>query len=320
MTIIQKYIPFRLGVKFDNEFNTIENTLRNYGTRPHILNEDGTLSDPVINTLVVGHATFDKANPGNLEAAIKFFAAPRGLSAHYIVDNENTYQVVDDSYRAWHSGVSAWSKSLGTIVNYDQSGSRKESPQISVNDNALGVWFIAKEETLTQYSESQTLEAATLIQSLMGKHNIHPLDVAGFHDVKLCQAYDPAKIGLPLNVTLPWPALIKSVPGLSEINSILETHANEPFTAILNLTATEPVESIQLLLQKIGYAIEPTGAMDNNSKCAIHTFYMHYNQAEFTQAQDESGWVNTWTTRALNIAVDLAVLRNELVVSSNDEL
>ena len=101
-------------------------------------------------------------------------------SAHYFVDENDIYQVVEDKNKAWHCGGGLQGNGGHTFYGK------------CTNSNSIGIEMCCKiGPNGTWYFEYQTVEnAARLIRYLMKKHNI-PIDrVIRHYDVtgKICPA------------------------------------------------------------------------------------------------------------------------------------
>ena len=101
-------------------------------------------------------------------------------SAHYFVDENDIYQVVEDKDRAWHIPNKLQGKNGHTFYGK------------CTNSNSIGVELCCKiKNGDTWYFEDKTVEnAAELIRFLMDKHNIPIERVIRHYDVtgKICPA------------------------------------------------------------------------------------------------------------------------------------
>lgn len=106
----------------------------------------------------VGAISSAKAN------ANYFYTANRGASAHYFVDEEEIWQVVDDKNGAWH---------VGAVQYYNSCR----------NSNSIGIEMCCKKKNGKWYFEEQTIKnTIELTKTLMKKYNI-PIE-------RICRHYD----------------------------------------------------------------------------------------------------------------------------------
>ena len=78
----------------------------------------------------------------NLNQAVKILCDKiKKVSSHYVIDHDGMiYQLVDDSFRAWHAGISYWKK------------------DINLNDNSIGIEIVNKGElSKNKFSDLQII-------------------------------------------------------------------------------------------------------------------------------------------------------------------
>lgn len=106
-------------------------------------------------------------------------AIGKPASAHYFVDENDIYQVVEDTNKAWHVKTEIQGKNGHTFLKK------------CTNSNSIGVELCCKIENNEWYFEDKTVEnAAALIRELMAKYNIPITRVIRHFDVtgKNCPA------------------------------------------------------------------------------------------------------------------------------------
>jgi N-acetylmuramoyl-L-alanine amidase len=103
-------------------------------------------------TAVVVHATVGPT----LQENVNWFLTPRSqVSAHYLVDKDGSIvQMVEDTARAWHAGVS------------ELEGVR------GVNDFSVGIEIVNRNDGLDPYTDAQYASVAAIIRHLREQYAI----------------------------------------------------------------------------------------------------------------------------------------------------
>ncbi|HEX2804532.1 MAG TPA: N-acetylmuramoyl-L-alanine amidase [Sphingomicrobium sp.] len=110
-----------------------------------------------------------------------------GVSAHYFVDEDGTtYQLVEESKRAWHAGKSRW---RGVT---------------DVNSASVGIEIVnpGHEFGYRPFPDEQIAAVIPLIASIKERHGISRGNVVGHSDVAPARKEDPGEL-------FPWDALAK---------------------------------------------------------------------------------------------------------------
>ena len=117
----------------------------------------------------------------NLRQALNILSDKiRKVSSHYIINQDGMiYQLVDDSLRAWHAGLSYWKK------------------DINLNDNSIGIEIVNKGElSKNKFSDLQIEKLIGLLQSLIDKYQISKYNIIGHSDVAPTRKIDPQYFSL----------------------------------------------------------------------------------------------------------------------------
>lgn len=94
------------------------------------------------------------------------------VSAHYLIDQDGTaIQLVADSKRAWHAGVSYW------------------QGQTDINSRSIGIELV--NTGYEPFSEPQMQALEVLLIKLMRQYSIQPIHVVGHSDVAIGRKIDP---------------------------------------------------------------------------------------------------------------------------------
>ena len=134
-----------------------------------------TSQDSRIQFLIL-HYTF-----GNFESSLKTLTEGP-VSSHYLVDVNppRVLQLVDDSKRAYHAGVSSWKGSSG--LNASSIGIEIVNAGERPGPNGL-VW--------TDYPSEQIDVVIALVKKIMAEHKILPERVLGHSDIAPGRKVDP---------------------------------------------------------------------------------------------------------------------------------
>jgi N-acetylmuramoyl-L-alanine amidase len=182
------------------------------------------------------------------------------VSSHYVIDEDGTtYQLVDESKRAWHAGVSSW---------------RGES---DVNSLSIGIELVnpGHEGDYPDFPPRQIAALILLAKQIIARHNIQPANVIGHSDVAPDRKIDPGE-------KFPWDTLAKNLIGLY------------PPPGLIPLDME--IKDAQEILKKHGYKIEVTGAFDDDTKCVLSAFQRHFRPHLFdgdfdTETAAILGWI-----------------------------
>ena len=151
------------------------------------------------------------------------------------------YNLVSDSERAWHAGVSSW-EGLDDI-----------------NSRSLGIEIVnGGEKKSNHYPNIQIVSLIKLVKSLMKKYEIISHNILGHSDIAPLRKIDPGKY-------FPWKKLSENMIGLwSE---------SEPKDIILKKN------DLMLLLKnlkKIGYPYIEFNTKNSNNSKVIDAFHRHF--------------------------------------------
>ena len=176
----------------------------------------------------------------------------QNVSSHYLITDESppkVYQLVDESRRAWHAGVSEW---------YGRSDLNSASIGIEiVNPGPVGSGW-------QPYTEEQISVLIMLLRDIVTRHQIHARNVVGHSDVAPQRKQDPGP-------AFPWKRLADA--GLARWYDEQKAAA---LTADYQRNGLPPIRVIQQKLQKAGYPIALTGVLDKETLKVVRAFQMRY--------------------------------------------
>ena len=175
------------------------------------------------------------------------------VSAHYLVRDDPVivYRLVDESRRAWHAGESSWE---GTT----QLNAASIGIEIVNRGDRDGAW--------QEYPPKQIDAVVALVASLVRKYHVPPDRVVGHSDIAPLRKVDPGP-------RFPWKRFADA--GLAEWpDAARVTQQQAKYEAVL-----PDAEWFQQRLACVGYAIESTGAFDEQTRRVLAAFQMHFRAA-----------------------------------------
>ena len=209
--------------------------------------------------MIVLHYTGTRDN----EAAIRHLCSPASdVSAHYVVLQDGyIVQLVAESRRAWHAGVSWW------------------AGEADVNSHSIGIEIAnpGHENGYPDFPRRQIAAVTTLCRSIATRHHIPADRVLAHSDVAPARKVDPGE-------KFPWKRLAESGIGLWVNPAPISS--NGP---IYVLGETSPaIEEVQRLLARLGYNVTAAGYLDGNTRDAVAAFQRHFRPARVVGVVDVS--------------------------------
>lgn len=178
----------------------------------------------------------------------------KDVSSHYLITDEDpptVYQLVDESERAWHAGVSQW---------YDHT---------DINTSSIGIEIVnegrREDGSWPPYSAAQIAAVKKLLHDLVERHRVTPANIVGHSDVAPQRKIDPGP-------HFPWRELANE--GLGRwYDEPLAQH----YAAQFEQQGLPSVRTIQQWLAHIGYAVPGHGQFDEETENVVRAFQMHYH-------------------------------------------
>jgi N-acetylmuramoyl-L-alanine amidase len=118
----------------------------------------------------------------DLEISLKYLQyskEPNRVSAHYLICEEgHIYKLVDEKYRAWHAGQSAWGE--------DQM----------LNATSIGIELVnpGHGPLYRLFSEKQMKALEDLSKDILRRHKISPFHILGHSDIAPTRKQDPGEL------------------------------------------------------------------------------------------------------------------------------
>lgn len=193
------------------------------------------------------------------------------VSAHYLVKTHPesldgkpiVLQLVPESQRAWHAGVSYW------------------QGRSSLNDTSIGIEIVNRgftERMLHRewypYNESQIELIERLTKDIVERYNIEPANVVAHSDIAPLRKSDPGPL-------FPWKRLAIQGIGAWPDDATVAKYINGR-----NKSDGASVSIIQQTLARYGYQIPQSGELDDETRQVIKAFQMHFRAQDFSGIPD----------------------------------
>ena len=196
------------------------------------------------------------------------------VSAHYVViETGSIVQMVQESKRAWHAGVSAWGG----------------DPDINSRSIGIEVCNPGHDFGYPDFPSRQIAATITLCRSILTRNIIRPENIVAHSDVAPSRKNDPGE-------KFPWKLFAQSGVGLwAEAGPGADGETLRP-----NDTGTKVTE-LQKMLGEYGYGIDVTARYDVATGEVVTAFQRHFRPAQVDGIADP---VTQQIVRKLLIARD----------------
>jgi len=215
----------------------------------------------------------------------------RPVSSHYLIPEPNdpsyskrslkVYELVDENRRAWHAGKSYWrgrtalnDQSIGIeLVNVPTCFRQFETPrpEIAAAEEATAEAAEAPPAEICffpDFAESQFELLVDLLRGILRRHpNIQPTHIVAHSDIAPDRKIDPGP-------RFPWERLHELGFGAWYDNGTVVRYWRRFLEQPL------PIINVQAALNTYGYAIEPTGVADEQTRDVLTAFQMHFRPYE----------------------------------------
>ncbi len=250
-----------------------------------------------ISIVVIHHTTEDFAD----SLATLTTRSEYPVSSHYLVPEPDdptydrrklrVYELVPETQRAWHAGDSYWAgrtslndQSIGIeLVNRTRCHTARDAHDVPAGAVTVpGAAGPAPVDTTTairnlapdticfypDFAESQIALLAELLEDILARHpNIRPTHIVGHSDIAPDRKIDPGP-------RFPWQRLHRLGFGAwYEDEAVIrwwERFRQQPL----------PLRNVQRAFAAYGYRIEPTGALDVQTRNVLRAFQMHFRPSQ----------------------------------------
>ena len=183
------------------------------------------------------------------------------VSCHYLVNEQGgLVQMVDESKRAWHAGVSSW------LGNTD------------INSSSIGIEIQNKGHTqgYHDFPEKQMRAVAALSKDIIARNKIEPRNVLAHSDVAPGRKVDP---GEKFN----WQFLHSQ-----GVGHWVKPEAISGGGFLQEGDTGDPVLALQSMLKFYGYQVDASGTFDKRTRIVIEAFQRHFRQERVDGIADAS--------------------------------
>ena len=183
------------------------------------------------------------------------------VSCHYLIDEAGAVvQMVDESLRAWHAGVSHWQGE--TDINSCSIGI-----EIHNGGHAAG---------MPEYTDRQMRSVIELSRAIVARHKIPPSRVLAHSDIAPARKIDPGEY-------FDWERLARHGLGLWVPAAPIEGDRG------LGLgDKGETVLAMQTQLVKLGFGLDRNGVFDTSTEIIVKAFQRHWRQRKVDGRADRS--------------------------------
>ncbi|WP_454914674.1 N-acetylmuramoyl-L-alanine amidase [Xanthobacter sediminis] len=196
------------------------------------------------------------------EAAVALLRDPASeVSAHYVVlEDGDILQMVPESARAWHAGLSRWEGVTDT------------------NSRSIGIEIVngGHSSGLPPYPAIQVAAVTALCADIVARHAIRADRVLAHSDVAPARKDDPGE-------HFPWEAL-----HAAGVGHLVEEAQATGGRFLMPGDKGPPVEALQAMLALYGYGIALTGAYDLQTQQVVTAFQRHFRRSRVDGVADAS--------------------------------
>ncbi|MDH6252857.1 N-acetylmuramoyl-L-alanine amidase [Chryseobacterium sp. H1D6B] len=279
--------------------------------KPQITNDHGVeffttnIADPAKNDNTASYGSIVSAKPAGYKVVKTYFPAvaqnfrqrylilhytalpddksitvlsQQAVSAHYLVNNmgdNEIYQLVDENKRAYHAGVSSW---------------RNDK---NLNDTSIGIEIVntgytsdaSGKRIFAPFNDDQIKKVSALVKDIVARYQIPATNVLAHSDIAPTRKQDPGPM-------FPWKKLYDDY----QIGMWYDEPVKQNFFALAGtdfaVRYNEPafIFSIQTMLQKFGYGVDPSGKWDDPTKKTIEAFQYHFRPQNYDGIMDAETW------------------------------
>lgn len=193
------------------------------------------------------------------------------VSAHYLVPAHPrvergmpvVYQLVPESQRAWHAGVSAW-----------QGATELNAASIGIENVNLGPVDTPQGRNWQPYPPAQVDALIRLAKDIVARDGILPTRVVGHSDIAPQRKLDPGPL-------FPWRALAQAGVGAwpDDATVVARLAGRDPH-------ASTDVRALQQKLARYGYDVPTDCVPDARTRAVFAAFQMHFRPSDYSGNAD----------------------------------
>jgi N-acetylmuramoyl-L-alanine amidase len=183
------------------------------------------------------------------------------VSSHYLVDEQGgIVQMVDETARAWHAGLSSW---------HDEDDINSVSIGIEIQNPGHFAGY-------PDFPSAQMMAVVALCKDIVGRHSIPRRRVLAHSDVAPGRKIDPGE-------KFDW--------ALLSAHGVGQWVTPEPMTGgsfLQEGDSGDAVMALQALLKHYGYGIDVNGQFDPRTKIVVEAFQRHFRPQRVDGVADQS--------------------------------
>ncbi|HEY3596648.1 MAG TPA: N-acetylmuramoyl-L-alanine amidase [Paraburkholderia sp.] len=193
------------------------------------------------------------------------------VSAHYVVPDAPqirhgepvVWQLVPESQRAWHAGVSAW-----------QGTTELNAASIGIENVNRGPVDTPQGRTWQPYPPAQVDALIRLAKDIVTRYTITPTRVVGHSDIAPQRKIDPGPL-------FPWKQLYDAGVGAwpDDATVTADLAGRDP-------NAPADVRALQQKLARYGYEVATDGVLDEKTQRVFAAFQMHFRPRDYAGNPD----------------------------------
>jgi N-acetylmuramoyl-L-alanine amidase len=183
------------------------------------------------------------------------------VSCHYLVDEQGRItQMVDETMRAWHAGVSSW---------HGEEDINSFSVGIEIQNPGHNLGYV-------KFPAVQMEAVAALAKDIVSRHPIEPRNILAHSDVAPDRKVDPGE-------KFDWRFLHQN-----GIGHFVEPEPLSGGSFLQKGDSGDPVFALQAMLKLYGYGLDASGTFDKRTKLVVEAFQRHFRQARVDGIADAS--------------------------------
>jgi N-acetylmuramoyl-L-alanine amidase len=193
------------------------------------------------------------------------------VSVHYVVPDVPriekgepvVYQLVPETERAWHAGVSEW-----------QGTTELNAASIGIENVNVGLVDTPQGRIWQPYPPAQVDALVKLAKDIVTRYKIPPTRVVGHSDIAPQRKIDPGP-------AFPWRTLYDNGIGAWPDDATVAHYlaGRDPKSSV-------DVAALQQKLQRYGYDVATDGVLDDKTRNVIAAFQMHFRPADYAGNAD----------------------------------
>jgi N-acetylmuramoyl-L-alanine amidase len=196
------------------------------------------------------------------EALERLCSRSSKVSSHYFVfEDGRVTQLVQESRRAWHAGVSHW------------------AGETDINSSSIGIEIAnpGHDFDYPDFPARQIAAVTTLCRGIIARRGIKPQRVLAHSDVAPSRKKDPGE-------KFPWRLLAES--GVGEW--VAPSPLSDGGTILAMGEESDGVRGLQIALADFGYGVPVTGIFDEVTRDVVTAFQRHFRPEKIDGVADGS--------------------------------